>query len=80
MVAQGLGERLEQCQACVEVGYLGRFAQGQQAEQVANGLVQLLRDDSLRAQMGSAARARAVREFRYDVLTDRLECALDGVR
>jgi phosphatidylinositol alpha-1,6-mannosyltransferase len=49
-------------------------------QQVSTALVRLLRDESLRTRMGSAARARAVREFRYDVLTDRLAGALDGVR
>jgi phosphatidylinositol alpha-1,6-mannosyltransferase len=48
-------------------------------QQVSAALVRLLCDDALRARMGSAARARAVREFRYDVLTDRLGAALDGV-
>jgi phosphatidylinositol alpha-1,6-mannosyltransferase len=49
-------------------------------QQVSTALVRLLRDESLRTQMGAAARARAVREFRYDVLTDRLAGALQGVR
>jgi glycosyltransferase involved in cell wall biosynthesis len=49
------------------------------AQQVSTALVSLLSDAALRGRMGSEARARAVREFRYDVLTDRLAAALDGV-
>jgi phosphatidylinositol alpha-1,6-mannosyltransferase len=49
------------------------------AQQVSTALVSLLTDAALRERMGSEARARAVREFRYDVLTDRLATALDGV-
>jgi phosphatidylinositol alpha-1,6-mannosyltransferase len=49
-------------------------------QQVSTALVGLLSDDGLRRRMGSAARARAVSEFRYDVLTDRLAGALDAIR
>ena len=48
-------------------------------QQVSVALVELLRDPELRRRMGSAARARAVREFRYDVLAERLAAALDAV-
>jgi phosphatidylinositol alpha-1,6-mannosyltransferase len=48
-------------------------------QQVSVALVELLRDASLRERMGAAARARAVREFRYDVLTERLSAALEAV-
>ena len=48
-------------------------------QQVSSALVELLRDAPMRKRMGEAARARAVREFRYDVLTDRLAAALDAV-
>jgi phosphatidylinositol alpha-1,6-mannosyltransferase len=47
-------------------------------QQVTAALVELLRDAPLRDRMGAAARARAVREFRYDVLTERLAAALDA--
>jgi phosphatidylinositol alpha-1,6-mannosyltransferase len=47
-------------------------------QQVTAALVELLRDATLRDRMGAAARARAVREFRYDVLTERLAAALDA--
>ncbi|MEO5841262.1 MAG: glycosyltransferase family 4 protein [Acidimicrobiales bacterium] len=47
--------------------------------QVSTALVELLLDSTLRERMGAAARARAVREFRYDVLTERLAAALDSV-
>ncbi len=47
--------------------------------QVSTALVELLLDSTLRERMGAAARARAVREFRYDVLTERLAAALDAV-
>ena len=49
------------------------------AQQVSTALVELLRDSEMRRRMGAAARARAVREFRYDVLTERLASALDAV-
>jgi phosphatidylinositol alpha-1,6-mannosyltransferase len=48
-------------------------------QQVSTALVELLREPELRRRMGAAARARAVREFRYDVLTERLAAALDAV-
>jgi phosphatidylinositol alpha-1,6-mannosyltransferase len=48
-------------------------------QQVSVALVELLRDPELRRRMGSSARARAVREFRYDVLAERLAAALDAV-
>jgi phosphatidylinositol alpha-1,6-mannosyltransferase len=47
--------------------------------QVSTALVELLVDPALRARMGAAARSRAVREFRYDVLTERLAASLDAV-
>ncbi|HUP73503.1 MAG TPA: glycosyltransferase family 4 protein [Acidimicrobiales bacterium] len=47
-------------------------------QQVTTALVELLQDATLRDRMGAAARARAVREFRYDVLTERLSAALDA--
>ena len=49
-------------------------------QQVSVALIELLRDASMRERMGAAARARAVREFRYDVLTERLSAALDAVK
>jgi phosphatidylinositol alpha-1,6-mannosyltransferase len=47
--------------------------------QVSTALVELLVDPALRARMGAAARSRAVREFRYDVLTERLAASLYAV-
>jgi len=48
-------------------------------QQVSIALAELLRDPALRHRMGTAARARAMREFSYDVLTARLSAALDSV-
>ena len=41
-------------------------------QQVSTALVELLRDAPMRERDGRGRHARAVREFRYDVLTDRL--------
>jgi phosphatidylinositol alpha-1,6-mannosyltransferase len=49
-------------------------------QQVSIALAELLRDPALRHRMGTAARARAMREFSYDVLTARLSAALEAVR
>lgn len=47
--------------------------------QVADALERLLSDHSLRAGMGQAGRRRAVSEFSYDVLADRLAAAFEQV-
>lgn len=44
---------------------------------VARSLEQLLSDPDLRRRQGSAARQRAVTEFSYDILADRLSGAID---
>jgi len=46
------------------------------ADAVAEAIGQLLADETLRAEMGAAARQRAVKEFSYDVLAARLATAL----
>ena len=48
-------------------------------EAVTVKLATLLDDAELRQRMGSAARARAVEQFSYDVLAARLQAALDDV-
>ena len=45
----------------------------------AEAIGRLLRDTELRAQMATAGRERAVREFGYDVLAARLEAAIDAM-
>jgi glycosyltransferase involved in cell wall biosynthesis len=47
---------------------------------VAAALAALLDDDERRRRMGQAARRRAVEEFDYDGLAERLGHALSGVR
>ena len=49
------------------------------AGQVAEAIEKLIADDRLRASQGAAGRARAEREFSYDVLARRLEEALNGL-
>jgi phosphatidylinositol alpha-1,6-mannosyltransferase len=46
---------------------------------VADALARLVDDEGLRRRMGAAARERAVGEFTYDLLADRLAKAIDGV-
>jgi phosphatidylinositol alpha-1,6-mannosyltransferase len=46
--------------------------------EVAHALRRLLDDPELRARMGKAARARAEREFAYDILAGRVASALDA--
>mgnify|MGYP003766461897 FL=1 len=47
-------------------------------EGVAGALSDLLDDDDRRLEMGRRARQRAVAEFSYDVLADRLRAGIDG--
>ncbi len=47
-------------------------------EQVAAALAEILADDERRAAMGRASRERAVAEFSYDVLADRLRAGIDS--
>ncbi|MEZ5244443.1 MAG: glycosyltransferase family 4 protein [Acidimicrobiales bacterium] len=46
---------------------------------VADALATLLDDDARRAEMSIASRRRAVEEFSYDVLADRLRVAIDAM-
>ena len=49
------------------------------ASEVATGLRQLLiASDEERRAMGAAARRRAVEQYDYQILADRLEAAIDG--
>jgi len=45
---------------------------------LADALAGLLADDDRRAEMGRRGRERAVSEFAYDVLADRLRDGIDG--
>ena len=45
---------------------------------MAGALSDLLDDDDRRLEMGRRARQRAVAEFSYDVLADRLRAGIDG--
>jgi len=49
------------------------------AEEAAAAIARLLRDDTLRAEMGRRGRERACDEFSYDLLADRLAVAMAGV-
>ena len=48
-------------------------------DQVAEAISILLDDEELRVNMGQAARRRAELGFSYDVLAERLMCAIDRV-
>ena len=61
----------------VRHGETGYVVDGRDVPAVADRLVQLLRDDELRARMGAAGRAWVERDWRWDVLAHRLRALLD---
>jgi phosphatidylinositol alpha-1,6-mannosyltransferase len=62
----------------VRDGETGLLVDGRDVSAVADRLIQLLRDDALRARMGAAGRAWAERDWRWDVLADRLHALLNA--
>jgi phosphatidyl-myo-inositol dimannoside synthase len=62
----------------VRDGETGYLVDGRNVAAVATRLVELLTDADLRARMGSAGRAWVQREWRWDVLADRLHGLLQG--
>jgi phosphatidylinositol alpha-1,6-mannosyltransferase len=59
-------------------GRTGYVVDGRNVGAVADRLIQLLTDDALRDRMGAAGRAWVEREWRWDVLADRLRALLGG--
>jgi phosphatidylinositol alpha-1,6-mannosyltransferase len=59
-------------------GRTGFVVDGRSVGAVADRLIQLLTDDVLRARLGAAGRAWVERDWRWDVLADRLRNLLDG--
>jgi phosphatidylinositol alpha-1,6-mannosyltransferase len=59
-------------------GRTGYVVDGRSVGAVADRLIQLLTDDALRARLGGAGRAWVEREWRWEVLADRLRSLLDG--
>lgn len=49
------------------------------ADEAAAAIARLLRDETMRADMGRRGRARACAEFSYDLLADRLATAMKGL-
>jgi phosphatidylinositol alpha-1,6-mannosyltransferase len=62
----------------VRHGETGYVVSGRDASAVADRLIELLRDDELRARMGTAGRAWVEREWRWDILAGRLRTLLDA--
>jgi phosphatidylinositol alpha-1,6-mannosyltransferase len=62
----------------VQHGQTGFLVDGHSVGAVADRLAQLLTDDALRARMGSAGRAWVERDWRWDVLADRLHALLNA--
>ncbi len=62
----------------VRHGETGFVVDGRNVSAVADRLVQLLTDDGLRAGMGAAGRAWVERDWRWDVLADRLRALLNA--
>ncbi|MEO9139355.1 MAG: glycosyltransferase family 4 protein [Jatrophihabitans sp.] len=62
----------------VRDGETGFVVDGRNVEQVADRIVTLLQDDGLREQMGTAGRAWVQRDWRWDVLAERLDALLQG--
>jgi phosphatidyl-myo-inositol dimannoside synthase len=59
-------------------GRTGFVVDGRSVGAVADRLIQLLTDDALRGQLGAAGREWVERDWRWDVLADRLRNLLDG--
>jgi phosphatidylinositol alpha-1,6-mannosyltransferase len=62
----------------VRDGETGVVVDGRDASAVADALVPLLRDGELRARLGAAGRAWVEKEWRWDVLAQRLRALLDA--
>jgi phosphatidylinositol alpha-1,6-mannosyltransferase len=62
----------------VRHGETGFVVDGRDAGAVADRLIELLRDAGLRARLGAAGRAWVERDWRWDVLSERLRALLDG--
>jgi phosphatidyl-myo-inositol dimannoside synthase len=62
----------------VRDGETGLLVDGREVAAVADRLVQLLTDESLRSRMGAAGRAWVERDWRWDVLADKLHVLLNG--
>jgi phosphatidylinositol alpha-1,6-mannosyltransferase len=62
----------------VREGETGFVVPGRDVSAVADRLGQLLRDDALRSRMGAAGRAWVERDWRWDVIADRLRRLLDA--
>jgi phosphatidylinositol alpha-1,6-mannosyltransferase len=62
----------------VRHGETGFVVNGRDAAAVADRLLELLRNDALRARMGGAGRAWVERDWRWDILSARLRSLLDG--
>ena len=61
----------------VQDGRTGYVVDGRNVGAVADRLIQLLTDDALRARLGAAGRAWVERDWRWDVLADRLHDLLN---
>jgi phosphatidylinositol alpha-1,6-mannosyltransferase len=59
-------------------GQTGYVVGGRDVGAVAERLVELLRDADLRRRMGAAGRAWVERDWRWDVIADRLRALLDA--
>jgi phosphatidylinositol alpha-1,6-mannosyltransferase len=59
-------------------GTTGFVVDGRDVAEIRRAIDRLLDDEDLRARMGAAARARAVREFDYDQLVTRLAPSAAG--
>jgi phosphatidylinositol alpha-1,6-mannosyltransferase len=64
----------------VRDGETGYLVDGRDVTAVGERLVELLGDDGLRARMGGAGRAWVDRDWRWDVIADRLRALLDADR
>jgi phosphatidyl-myo-inositol dimannoside synthase len=62
----------------VQDGRTGFLVDGRDVGAVADRLIQLLTDDALRARMGAAGRDWVERDWRWDVLAERLRRLLAG--
>ena len=62
----------------VRDGETGYVVDGRDVHAVAERLITLLRDDALRARLGAAGRAWVERDWRWDILAERLCGLLQG--